>query len=443
MDTNSTDYTNRSSSIILSIDKNEIKFSLEYVKYRISEDNKLMILDLQELPRENENVIYLKIQYMPFYIDDDDADEEQENDPNKNTMEIILSFVKIGDDIKNLSEAYMKMDLEEDDCKKILSEREHAIMASAVYSNFAIEEYQMHLKILALLSPCSEMVIDLQSFSIQSGAWLRHTLNFALPPSLRYLFTVHSVYDDDKEEHEYWFHTHGLNRLGLPEIEIMDVHDDNIAYAISNLISAVAKFIIENGVLEELFDGKIRLAYDIPTTLLSFEQAEKHFDKNILGMIDRDNDNDEHSRDILVVVPTEGGNIVAFENYKDKLGDNAIFALSNFETMLMKEAARTTVGHFISLLDQYADHEDFSFLVKLQYNDLESNESEHLWFDVYSYDKDNLSFDATLINTPYYNIGITEGERGDYSLSRLTDWLVNIEEYSYTSANIYMLFNED
>ncbi len=438
-----TDSTNKSSSIILSVDKNEIAFSLEYVKYKISEDNKLIILDLKELQQENENVVYLKIQYMPFYIDDEDCESVEEDDPNKNTMEIILSFVKIDDEIKNLSEAYMKMDLSEDDCQKILEKRQHAVMASAVYNNFAIEEYQMHLKILALLSPHSEMVIDLQSFSIHSGAWLRHTLNFPLPPSLRYLFTVHSIYDDDKEEHEYWFHTHGLNRLGLPEIEIMDVHNDDIAYALSNLIAVVAKFIIENGIQEEIFEGKIKFAYDIPTTFLSFDDAQKHFDKNILGMIDRDNDDDMHSHDMLVVVPLEDGKIVGFEKYKDKLGDNSIFALSSFETMLMKEAARTTVGHFINLLEQYVEHEDFSFLVKLQYKDLETDESEHLWFDVYGYDKDNLTFDAVLLNTPYYNIGITEGTRGDYSLSRLTDWIVNIEDYSYTSSNIYMLFGEE
>ncbi len=320
--------TNRSSSIILSIDKNEINFNIDYVKYRISEDNKLMILDLKELPSdEGEKNIYLRIQYMPFYTDDESYEQEEDlNNPNKNTMEIALSFVKIDDEIKNLSEAYMKMDLSDEDCAKAL-QKEHAIMASVTYSNFAIEEYQMHLKILALLSPSSDVVIDLQSFSIRSGAWLRHTLNFALPPSLSYLFTVHSVYDDDKEEHEYWFHTHGLNRLGLPEIEILNVSDDDIAYTLSNLISVVAKFIIENGVSEDLLEGKIQLAYDMPTMFLLFSESEKHFDKDILGMSDRDDESDMHSSDSIIIVAQENGKIVKFENYKDKLGDNAIFAL--------------------------------------------------------------------------------------------------------------------
>ncbi len=442
------DDINKNNSIILSIDKNEINFSLEYVKYRISEDNKLVILDLKELPSdEYDKNIYLRIQYMPFYTDDDtgydEKSESNETDSSKNTMEVALSFVRIGQDIKNLSEAYMKMDLSDEECEHALS-REYAIMASVVYSNFAIEEYQMHLKILALLSPQSDMVIDLQSFSIRSGSWLRHTLNFALPPSLSYLFTVHSVYDDDKDEHEYWFHTHGLNRLGLPEIEIMGVNDDEIAYGLSNLISAVAKFVIENGVPEELFDGKIQLAYDIPTKMLLFTEAQEHFDKDILGMSDRDDDSDMHSVDSVVIVPLQNGEIVKFESYEDKLGDNAIFALSNFETMLMKEAARTTVGHFLDVFEQYKNNSDFNFIIKLQYFDLKTNDSEHLWFEVHDFSKEELTFDATLMNIPYYNIGLSEGERGDYDLSRLTDWSIHIEDYkyNYNSANIYMLFGE-
>lgn len=471
------DGVDKSSSIILSIDKNEIKFGIEYVKYRISEDNKLIILDLQKLPSDDGEVnIYLRVQYMPFYTDDESYDEDSDlNNPNRNTLELGLSFVKIDDEIKNISEAYMKMDLSEEECSSAL-QKEYAIMTSATYSNFAIEEYQMHLKILALLSPNSEVVIDLQSFSIRSGAWLKHTLNFALPPSLSYLFTVHSVYDDDKEQHEYWFHTHGLNRLGLPEVEIMNVHDDDIAYTLSNLISVVAKFTIENGISESLLDGKIELIYDIPTKFLLFAELENYFDKNILGMSDRDNESDMHSSDSITIVALEGEEdkkdvndnnnnvsdenndndengrkdekaekIVPFEKYKDKLGDNAIFSLSNFETMLMKEAARTTVGHFLDILEQHNNNDDFSFIVKLRYDDLQSGEAEHLWFEVHAFDKEDFTFDATLMNSPYYNIGLVEGQRGNYELSRLTDWAIHVEscDYSYNSSNIYMLFGDE
>ncbi len=449
------DTTNKSNSIILSIDKNEIDFNINYVKSKILEDNKLMILELRELANcDEDNGIYLKVQYMPFFIDDDDDDDddsenEEEIDPNKNTMEVVLSFVDVNQDIRVMTEAYMKMDLSEDDCKRALG-REHAIMASVVYNNFAIEEYQMHLKILALLSPNSDIVIDMQSFCIRSGAWLRHTLNFSLPPSLSYLFTVRSIYDDDKDVHEYWFHTYGLNRLGLPEIEIMDVHDDDITHGLSTLISSVAKFIIENGMLEELFEGNIELAYEIPTMFLPFEEAQKHFDNNILGMTDRDNDHDMCSRDSMVIVALEDDKIVKFENYKDKLGDNAIFALSDFETRLMKEAAQTTVGHFLDILESYNGNSDFSFIVKLKYDDLDTGKAEHLWFEVHGFDKEELTFDATLMNTPYYNIGLAEGDRGDYELSRLTDWSIYVEidgddagSYVYNSANIYMLFGEE
>ncbi len=110
----------------------------------------------------------------------------------------------------------------------------------------------------------------------------------------------------------------------------------------------------------------------------------------------------------------------------------------------MKEAARTTVGHFLDILEQHSGNSDFSFIVKLQYDDLETQEAEHLWFEVHAFDKENFTFDATLMNEPYYNIGLEQGQRGNYELSRLTDWGIHVEsyDYGYNSSNIYMLFDE-
>ena len=52
-------------------------------------------------------------------------------------------------------------------------------------------------------------------------------------------------------------------------------------------------------------------------------------------------------------------------------------------------------------------------------------------------------FDATLINEPYKDLGMHEGDRGMHSIERLTDWEIYTEENNYNSRNIYLLFQEE
>ena len=65
---------------------------------------------------------------------------------------------------------------------------------------------------------------------------------------------------------------------------------------------------------------------------------------------------------------------------------------------------------------------DLPALVKLRYEDTASGSGEHLWFEVHDTREDSL--DATLINQPFGEIGIAQGERGTHELERLSDWSI-------------------
>lgn len=49
-------------------------------------------------------------------------------------------------------------------------------------------------------------------------------------------------------------------------------------------------------------------------------------------------------------------------------------------------------------------------------------------------------FDATLLNEPYKNLGMHEGERGLHNIENLTDWQIYTEEAIFNPKNIYLLF---
>ena len=439
---------NKDYSFMLSIDKNDIDLTVDYIKNKVSENNRFIILEIRDLDKteyaddDYKKEIYVKLQYLPFMNEEGDKNSDNDNEEAK-ILELKIALMptsKVSDLVMN---AYMKTDVTQDDCAAIFK-NELALNISTIYENFPIQDYQIHLKLLNLLSPNSLLFIDISGFLVRSGTWLRYTANFELPPSLDYLYAVHSIFDDDSEVHEYWFHTHGLNRLGLPEVEIMGLNDDEMAYPCSTLLTTVAKYIIENGAPKGKDPAFVEVMYETPTILKPFYEAKQYFTEQTLGYIRTDGDID-HPEDSLIVLAMKDGNVVPFNEYKDKFMDNPIFSLSNFETTLMREAARETIEYFINIFDGHKDNEDFGFLVKLGYaeQDKEEGETEHLWFDVHNFDKESMLFDATLVNKPYYDIGITEGERGSYELARLTDWIVYIEDYSYNSANIYMLFKTE
>lgn len=47
------------------------------------------------------------------------------------------------------------------------------------------------------------------------------------------LYTIHAIYDTENSPPTmYWFHTHGLLRCGIPEVELLLPHTINAYYGI-------------------------------------------------------------------------------------------------------------------------------------------------------------------------------------------------------------------
>ncbi len=221
----------------------------------------------------------------------------------------------------------------------------------------------------------------------------------------------------------------------------------SVAYGASILVTTVAKKIIEDGLPADDYNDNLgstfEALYGVPTILKRFDVAKKYFNENAIG-ISRDERDLSHQVNSLVILPIKDGLVAKFEDYKKEFTNDPIIALSNFETALMRDAARQMIQFFINAVEMHKNSEDFQFIVKLAYSEIdkEDGEKEHLWFDVHDFNQDSLCFDATLMNKPYYDIGISEGQRLRVELSRLTDWIIIIEGTHYNSSNIYMLFDD-
>ena len=381
--------------------------------------------------------VSIKIEYLPVednYHYDEKSEEEEKNDE----LTFYIALIDAKTITSNLK--LFKKTLDDKSYNESL-EVNYAIHITTEFQNFPLEDYQRQLRLINSIVADTSVFIDISSYSAYSGDWLSYTATFEYPPSLSYLYTINAVYNDEdiennKENTEYWLYTKGLSRMGINELEIIGIYKSDAVY--NDLLDAVAKLFIEKGTAPHgLVFGA---AFGVQICVFPFEEAIQKIKikNNFLGI----NKEERYNNDTLVLIAVDNNNSYhSLEFYKEKLSNNPIFMLSNFETSLMREAAFEKVDYFIQLLTQYQNEENTQFLVKLGFGE---KQIEHLWFEVHSFN-DNGYFDATLINTPYNKeeIQLKEGERGMFSIENLTYWQVNTDSVIYTPRNIYLLFDYD
>ena len=418
--------------------------AIEELKEILNESDEFIIIEFEENKKHIiEKSIWevsLKLQYLPMVMESD-KDKENDIEETKNNDELAfhIALIEASSVTENLPEVFSVNTVQEKDYIEA-TKCKYAIHISTIFNNFPLTDYQRQLKLLNNITSDVSIFLDMSCFTARSGEWLKYTSTFSLPPSLDYLYTIHAIYDDDKnpEKIEYWFHTHGLYRVGCIELEIIGVEDSNAAYG--QLLNTCAKLFIQNGVPESGF--VFSPSYKVNVCWLPWKEALKklNIDKDFSGGFKDRNDNIHNNPSGALVAVDKNGNYKTLDYFKKELTDNPVFLLSSFETEIMREAAFEKIEYFLELLNKNKGDDKISFLVKLAYNDNKSNKDlEHLWFEVHDFTKEGY-FDATLLNEPYKNLGIHEGDRGMHSMENLTDWQIYTDNAIYNSGNIYLLF---
>ena len=112
--------------------------------------------------------------------------------------------------------------------------------ALTVFMKFGVDgqkSYHLQLKIAVAMVPDLLAIVDESAEKLVCARWATLAADSAVVPGTSVLFTVHAVTD---EGGEVWLHTHGLNRCGLYELEILKSDKENYNnhyYLISTLAS--------------------------------------------------------------------------------------------------------------------------------------------------------------------------------------------------------------
>ncbi len=378
-------------------------------------------------------------------------------------LEYVISIYAMPTEQIDLSTFNMANSIDDESLE--IAEKQSFMLETLLYFNEdPMISFLFQLKVLHTIMPKASLILDHSSYNLLSPYWLKMSAESRIPPSPHYLYTTHAVYNELEDGRtEYWMHTHGLNRCGSIELEILNIHS-NPKQMYDLLNNTANMFIMDHIKEKEVF----AVGYDGLGLFLSWvrwEKALKNLPQNLLGGInDRGLDNEDvynvHTAPSGILYAVEDGNYISPEIYASTLADNPLLFVNSTETERMSLLAKERFAFFKEAFHQFGktrkkkestlgklfgkkkkEENEWTFLVKLGFlidNAENEDDKEHLWFDVIQIDNNKIT--AQLLNQPYWIKDLNEKDiKTDITSELLTDWVIYSPEHTYTPDSIYAL----
>ena len=311
-----------------------------------------------------------------------------------------------------------------------------------------LASYHLQLKIIHAAIPKKLAVFDDSSEKILSGTWVELAAASAVAPAPRYLYTAQAVSDEDGT---VWLHSHGLNRCGLPELEVLASDKENYQSHYSILEMMANRMLEMDHPLEEgepLYLAQLSRDVHLVTTQINWKHAVEFFDENMLGgTCDREEGHNGNTS-VIFTYPTQEsfdeGRLSSVQVYDELLKDNPVYLLSTAETNRMKALA----AERLSYVKKAYEDPDNKILLKLgltvdEEHRSEENDKEHIWFELMQIlpepEENGEEFLAQLTQEPYYISGLNSGDMGEYRWDQVTDWLIYTPERRLSADDVYLL----
>lgn len=300
------------------------------------------------------------------------------------------------------------------------------------------KEYKMQLKIACSILDSFYGVLDESAEKLLHPKYVEMLASSDSLPGSKDLYNIQVISADDGS---LWLHTHGLNRYGITDFEILNSNNENYTYHY-NLMTTLADILINSGKSES---NKYILGYisqDIPlaVTVLPWTEGLKYYKGIDLGGIaDRKN---EHNTNYGIVFTYDGdksydeNRVSKLEIYDGCWDEDPIFFLSTIETNRMREVAIEEFDY----VKKYFSKEDNNVIIKigLKTDKEETDNYEFMWFELLEINDDN-TFKAKLISEPYDIKSIKQGYIDTYNIDQITDWIIYLGEERYTPDKVYLL----
>lgn len=371
---------------------------------------------------------------------------------NNKTYEIKISFIKVNN-TQEYNEnidilAYMS-NLTEKEVEQ-WKKSKFTVLVEMNFNEIPDESYFAQLKILDCINPNYILLFDENSQKVFSAKWVKMLLEDNIFPLNTSLFTIHSSYDE-KLNH-YWFHTHGLNRCGCIELEMLQLTAELGAnYEILNRIGAI---FIEEGTYpkdKEILAGYSNNIY-LTYTWKPWEEAiklyrnKKNTSKFLQNFIDKKDtflgdlkDRDEsHSMPSGVLFTLNNDKIDKPSAYTLLLKNNLVYFYTDRETKKLLEMSKVRIKYLKEIFEKDGNIHDYQIKVGLDAKDENGDFKEYLWITLKEINGEEIK--ATLKNEPYYIKNMKQGETYTINKDDIADWRIYTKEEIYNPDNIYKYY---
>jgi hypothetical protein len=294
-------------------------------------------------------------------------------------------------------------------------------------------DYQLQLRLCDTISrDWAPVVYDASGFQFRTPQELHQLTSTRTPPRTSSLYTIHKVRSNGRnaveggEPERFWLHTHGLERAGVPDLEIFQVPAP-LVNAACELMETVASLWIQYQTPEP--ETPFAVGHGLEIAWRPWQAIVEELPQNAIGgwRYRRDEFNHTGYRAALLASQPAGGlrgrvwlpPLAILERMTHP--ETTLFR-SLYETRRMSQLARERWGSF-GMLFVGRRPADWRFAVKLRYGDeLDGGNGEHLWFEVNAIRPGRIQ--AKLVSSPMFVKELTVGELAWHDLERLSDWRV-------------------
>lgn len=302
--------------------------------------------------------------------------------------------------------------------------------------------FQVQLKMMCCLIEDMGFCVDFNAERILSGVWCTLQAKTSTPPSLKYLYAVQCV-GSDTDDNKVWIHTHGLNRCGFIEYEIMDSNVE-LCNSHAMLLSNFCDWVISNPKPIEEYQpviiGRDINEKDIVLTWINWSTANKQYDKMLIGGANyRDL---EHSQCIGTVYALKDINstellpITQFDidNYK-----TSMTVLPEQENVRISTLAkeRFTFLRNWSALSSAKARVKIALTIPTELQEKAGCVFEHVWATLHKLDKTDIY--CEILDTPRYLKDVKQGDKIKVSIDNLSDWYLEVDNMQISPDSVYQL----
>lgn len=323
----------------------------------------------------------------------------------------------------------------------------HGVTTAMTYGENALECYHLQLKFMQCIIPNMAGAVDFNTERIVSGVWLGMAAMSNVTPAPYHVCAVSAV-APTPENKNAWFHTHGLNRCGFCEFEIINGDKERADNYVNMLVSLTGKLIYEKNFPDEKksvkFNEFSESNNDLYAVWLDWRKAVEYYSEDAAGgKTDRqDNTHNMFVSSLFAYISEKDAESEKVTDWNDVPAEklkNALWNVPAEENMRVAQLARERIGF---LRDGIMLNKDARVLVKLCLPFERNGEKamEYVWINLHKID--NQKIYGIVETQPVFVASVKKDEPISVEISALADWILYAGNQIVTPDTAYIIVEQ-